>query len=220
MLASCRRKWRGFLLSHSARVLAFSLFLHQAGMASSPETDEMQAAHFDHSVQVSTQQDGNRIFVNASFRIPQPACEAYAFMTDYEKNLKAEPEIVEASVSRLAEDQVLIKRRIREFVLFFPIHVNMVVKYTERPGQGLNFQNAGGDMKEYFGTWRVEQEIGHSVVRYDARINLDSLVPDFILQHLIAMRLQDKFQRLAIRASQQSYTHSAFCLASAGPSGL
>lgn len=199
-----------------AVIIGIWLCLPQIPLASATDAPEGEAGSFNHNVRVATQQEGGRISINASFRLPNPACEAYAFMTDYEKNLKAEPEIVEASVNRLADDQVLIQRRVREFVLFFPIHVNMLVRYTERPGQGLDFQNAGGDLKEYFGTWRVEQETGHSLVRYDARINLDSLVPDFILQHLIAMRLQDKFQRLAVRAAQHRYTRSAFCLASGG----
>ena len=195
-----------------AVVICIWLFLPQIPLASASEVPEGEDGLFDNNVRVATQQEGGRISINASFRLPYSACEAYAFMTDYEKNLKAEPEIVEASVNRLAVDQVLIQRRVREFVLFFPVHVNMVVQYTELPNQGLDFKKAGGDMKEYFGTWRVRQEASQSRILYDARINLDSLVPNFIIEHLIAMRLRDKFERLAQRASQLRYENSSLCL--------
>ena len=94
-------------------------------------------------VQISVARKGDYFYIKASYVVPISACEAYAFLTDYEgaKNI---PGIISSKVLNRRERTVIVERLIEERVLMIPIKIESTLEYTELPNQGLNFKQIKG----------------------------------------------------------------------------
>ncbi|MBU6143736.1 MAG: SRPBCC family protein [Betaproteobacteria bacterium] len=175
------------------------------------------AAGVDPDIQVLTERQQGRIISKASFRLPLRPCEAFAFLTDYEANLRVQPEIKEWSVDRVAGNKVIVRRLVRDSVLLFPIQLETVVQYTEIGARELSFSLLRGDPKFYAGRWSISSEAGGSRVRYESEVDFALKLPAIVVDAVFRHRLREQFQFLADLVRQRDYQNAEACrLASGG----
>ncbi len=193
----------------SAAFLAFALLAlsHLAAFAAAADSD----------IQVLTERQQGRIVSKASFRLPLRPCEAFAFLTDYEANLRVQPEIKEWSVDRVAGNKAIVRRLVRDSVLLFPIQLETVVEYTEMRPRELSFSLVRGDPKFYAGRWSISSESGVSRVLYESEVDFALKLPTIVIDAVFRHRLREQFRFLVDLARQRDYQNAEACrLASGG----
>jgi hypothetical protein len=175
------------------------------------------AVGVDPDIQVLTERQRGRIVSRASFRVPLRPCEAFAFLTDYETNLRVQPEIKEWSVDRVAGNKVIVRRLVKDSVLLFPIQLETVVEYTEIRARELSFSLIRGDPQFYAGRWSISSEAGGSRVFYESEVDLALKLPAIVVDAIFRHRLREQFRFLADLARQRDYQNTEACrLASGG----
>jgi hypothetical protein len=145
---------------------------------------------------VSTTNQDNLIAISAHFTLPLTQCEAYRYLTD-NTSQTALPGIVYAKATRLASNKVQIDRRVKEYVLFIPIHLDSLIEVTELPFNGTDFVQISGSAKSYKGSWRlVPNESGTKFV-FSGTTDPGTMMPGFLVEHYINKNLRANFEEIA-----------------------
>lgn len=159
---------------------------------------------------VKVESAGNRFKVEASYRVPISLCGAYNFLTHYE-GAKYIPGILESNVVARSGNRVQVERLVQEQILLFSFSVRSLIEYAELPYQGLDFHQIKGDTKHYEGTWRLMDEGGTVLFKYQSVIEPNSLIPDFVVRRLIRRSIYQRFAKMAENAFQYGQDHLSEC---------
>lgn len=161
-------------------------------------------------VTVSVHKQGETFHVDASYEARMNACNAFAFITDYEaaKNIQG---IVESKIISRTGNKVVVERTAKETILFFPLQISSTIEYTERPYQGLDFEQIRGDNKLYKGTWRLESTGDATKFTYQSQLELNLLVPSNVLEYFVMHSIKKRFESMAAMAVDKSVRDDPRC---------
>ena len=153
------------------------------------------------NVQITIRPANGRFHINANYTLPIAPCSTYAFLTDYEasKNIAG---VVDLKILSRSANKVRVSRTLEEDILFFHVELKTVVEYTEVPYRQLSFEQVSGDAKFYKGTWKVVPEKDRSIVKYDAVVELDSIVPMAVIEYFMKNNLRERLESMAQKAAQ------------------
>jgi hypothetical protein len=152
-------------------------------------------------VQIGITSANGRFNINASYAVPIHPCGAYAFLTDYEasKNIVG---VVDLQILSRSANKVRVRRTLEENILFFNVELKTVVEYTEVPHRLLSFEQVSGDAKLYKGTWKLAPEKDKTLFKYDAIVDLDSVVPMAVIEYFMKNNLRERLESMAQKAVQ------------------
>jgi len=152
-------------------------------------------------VQIGIIPANGRFNINASYAVPINPCGAYAFLTDYEasKNISG---VVDLQILSRSANKVRVSRTLEENILFFNVELKTVVEYTEVPHRLLSFEQVSGDAKLYKGTWKLVPEKDKTLFKYDAVVDLDSVVPMVVIEYFMKNNLRERLESMARKAAQ------------------
>lgn len=153
------------------------------------------------NVQINIKPANGRFHINANYSVPIAPCNAYAFLTDYEasKNIAG---VVDLKILSRSTNKVRVSRVLEEDILFFHVELKTVVEYTEVPYRLLSFEQVSGDAKLYKGTWKIVPEKDKTMVKYDAVVELDSVVPMVVIEYFMKNNLHERLESMAQKAAQ------------------
>ena len=162
------------------------------------------------NVQMNIKPSNGRFHINANYTVPIQLCSAYAFLTDYEasKNIAG---IVDVKILSRSANKVQVSRVLEEEILFFHIELKTVVEYTEVPYQLLNFEQVNGDAKFYKGTWMLVLDKNKTTIKYDAVVELDSMVPMVVIEYFMKNNLRERLESMAQKAAQYRPSTALAC---------
>jgi len=162
------------------------------------------------NVQVDIKPSNGRFHINANYTVPIQPCSAYAFLTDYEasKNIAG---IVDVKILSRSANKVRVSRVLEEEILFFHVELKTVVEYTEVPYHLLNFEQVNGDAKFYKGTWMLVPDKNKTTFKYDAVVELDSVVPMAVIEYFMKNNLRERLESMAQKAAQYKPTTALAC---------
>jgi hypothetical protein len=150
----------------------------------------------DYKIKVDVTQQGSVFQTQASFYLPLSVCQSYRYLTDYDAATRI-PGVVSSATTRLEPRKARVERDLQERILFFPIHMRMVLEMTELPNQGTDFVQVSGEAKFYKGAWRLESEGTGTVFRYRAESEPDSMMPKPVIEYFIKNHLSRSFEAMA-----------------------
>ena len=152
-------------------------------------------------VQIGITPANGRFNINASYAVPIHSCGAYAFLTDYEasKNIAG---VVDLQILSRSANKVRVSRTLEKNILFFNVELKTVVEYTEVPHRLLSFEQVSGDAKLYKGTWKLVPEKDKTLFKYDAVVDLDSVVPMAVIEYFMKNNLRERLESMAQKAAQ------------------
>jgi hypothetical protein len=191
----------------TTRLLIFFLFLAS------------HSAIADSRLQVGETRNNSLYIITASFDTPLSKCEAFNFLTDYGA-AKELPGIIESVAHRISPDEVTVERTAVEEILFFHVRLHSVLKYTERPGQGVSFSQLSGDSKIYRGSWEILPNRRGSTLKFRGLWEPDTLIPDFVIEHFAKTELSGKFGAVARLAEKPKYRQASACRTHGPKSGI
>ena len=162
------------------------------------------------NIQINIKPANGRFHINANYSVPITPCNAYAFLTDYEasKNIAG---VVDLKILSRAANKVRVSRVLEEDILFFHIELKTVVEYTEVPYRLLNFEQVSGDAKYYKGAWKVLPDRDKTIIKYDAVVELDSVVPMVVIEYFMKNNLYELLESMAQKAAQYKPTAVLSC---------
>lgn len=162
------------------------------------------------NVQINIKPANGRFHINANYSVPIAPCNAYAFLTDYEasKNIAG---VVDLKILSRSANKVRVSRVLEEDILFFHIELKTVVEYTEVPYRLLNFEQVSGDAKLYKGAWKVVPDKDKTIVKYDAVVELDSIVPMAVIEYFMKNNLHERLESMAQKAAQYKPSTALAC---------
>jgi hypothetical protein len=152
-------------------------------------------------VQINIKPANGRFHINANYTVPIAPCHAYAFLTDYEasKNIAG---VVDLKILSRSANKARVSRTLEEDILFFHVELKTVVEYTEVPYRQLNFEQVSGDAKLYKGAWKIVPNQQKTLIKYDAVVELDSMVPMVVIEYFMKNNLQERLESMAQKAAQ------------------
>lgn len=161
-------------------------------------------------LQVAESRTGSLYTFTASFDTTLSKCEAFNFLTDYAaaRNL---PGIVESVPHRLSPSEVLVDRTAVEEILFFHVSLHSVMKYVERPFEGISFTQVSGDSKTYRGRWAILPKEHGTTLKFTGYWEPDTLMPDFVIDHFAKSELAGKFSAVAHLSEKKKYSDPSLC---------
>jgi hypothetical protein len=161
---------------------------------------------------VDVKRDGSLYAFTASFDTPLSKCAAYRYLTDYEaaKNL---PGVIESLAYRQSSGKVKVDRTADEQVLFFHVRLHSVMEYTEKPFDGIEFNQLSGDSKMFLGAWSIESNPQGSALKFHGLWERPLIL--FIIDHP-RNGLIDRFSAIARLAEKRKDTLSALRKSSGG----
>jgi ribosome-associated toxin RatA of RatAB toxin-antitoxin module len=155
-----------------------------------------QEALNPYDLKIAIARMGDRFQVSASYELPLTACEAFAFITDYE-GAKILPGIVDSKVLSRSGNKVRVARTLEERILFIPFEMRSELEYVEVPNKILFFEQLSGDTKHYKGSWRLLPEKGYTTFKYDAQVEPNSLIPSAVIEFFIKNMMRRQFESMA-----------------------
>ena len=183
------------------------IFWACCGLVSVSEASEKKPQS---NVSVSVHQSGNSFEVDVSYLTQMDACNAFAFITDYEdaKNIAG---IVESKIISRTDNKVVVERKAKETVLLFRLEISSTIEYTEIPYVGLNFEQIHGDNKIYRGTWRLDSKDGMTRLTYHSLIEPGFNAPKFVMAYFIKNSIRDRFESMSARAALNGHLKNSKC---------
>jgi ribosome-associated toxin RatA of RatAB toxin-antitoxin module len=132
---------------------------------------------------------GDRFQIIANYKVALTPCQALLYLKDYE-GAKSIPGIKESKIVKRSGNQV---------------------QYKELSDQIIDFEQISGDAKLYQGTWRIEPEGNATRFQFRANVELDSIVPNFIIEYFIKNQMSKRFEMMAESANQRASTLKLKC---------
>jgi ribosome-associated toxin RatA of RatAB toxin-antitoxin module len=186
------------------KLLINLIFLVCFGIANAQESSN------PYDLKIAITRIDDRFQVNASYQIPMTACEAFAFITDYESAKKL-PGIVDSKVLSRSNNKVRVTRTLEERILFIPFEIRSELEYVEVPNKTLFFEQLSGDANYYKGSWRLLPEKGFTIFKYDAQVEPNSLVPSAVIEFFIKNMMRRQFESMAEAALQKGSVPAKPC---------
>lgn len=152
-------------------------------------------AHYS-GLQVDVQRKGETYMLSASFDTPLNKCAAYHYLVDYELAKKL-PGVIESSAQRESEHTVRVDRTADETILFLQVRLHSVVRYVEKPYEGVEFTQLSGDSKTFQGAWEIESRQQGSTLKFHGQWEPNTMIPLFIIDHFAKNGLRDRFDAIA-----------------------
>ena len=146
---------------------------------------------------------GDRFQIIANYKVAISPCQALLYLKDYE-GAKSIPGIKESKILRRSGNQVIVERVVEDRILLIPIELRSTVQYKELSDQIIDFEQISGDAKLYQGTWRIESEGNATRFQFRANVELDSIVPNFIIEYFIKNQMSKRFEMMAENANQRA----------------
>ena len=153
---------------------------------------------------------GDRFQIIANYKVAMRPCQAMLFLREYE-GAKSLPGIKESKIVQRNGNQVLVERVVEDRILLIPIELRSTVQYTELSDQRIDFEQIRGDIRLYQGTWRIEPEGNATRFQFRANVELDSIVPNFIIEYFIKNQMGKRFELMAENANQRASTLKLGC---------
>ena len=153
---------------------------------------------------------GDRFQIIANYKVALSPCQAFLYLKDYE-GAKSIPGIKESKILRRSGNQVIVERVVEDRILLIPIELRSTVQYKELSDQIIDFEQISGDAKLYRGTWRIEPEGNATRLQFRANVELDSIVPNFIVEYFIKNQMSKRFEMMAENADQRAATLKLSC---------
>jgi hypothetical protein len=187
------RLWKGMarrrvLLS---RVLAVFALAAPSAFAALDETE---------SLRVRSEPSGG-IRATAALMLPAPPEIVQAILTDYRRW----PELFDVKM-RLANLEWHNGRAITDLYIkhaFLPGERRLLCESQVLPGGGLVTRLLGGDFKRYRRTWKLSPDgESRTHAEFDLLVEIDTLVPDWLVAYALKGELETHFRRVAQRAAE------------------
>ena len=156
----------------------------------------------DYELKVKVTRKGHELHTMASFHVPLDKCQAYRFLTDYDASGNI-PGVESSKTTRLGEHKARVDLSLKEMILFFPVKMNSVLEFDERPFLGTDFVQTQGHIKTYTGSWRMSPNPTGTTFNYQAVAEPDSALPMFVIQFFIEHRLTESFAAIAKIATER-----------------
>ena len=153
---------------------------------------------------------GDRFQIIANYKVALTPCQAMLYLKDYE-GAKSIPGIKESKIMRRSGNQVVVERVVEDRILLIPIELRSTVQYKEISDQIIDFEQISGDAKLYQGTWRIEPEGSGTRFEFRANVELDSMVPNFIIEYFIKNQMSKRFEMMAENANRRASTLKSSC---------
>ena len=153
---------------------------------------------------------GDRFQIIANYKVALSPCQAMLYLKDYE-GAKSIPGIKESKIVKRSGNQVIVERVVEDRILLVPIELRSTVQYKELSDQIIDFEQISGDAKLYQGTWRIELEGNATRFQFRANVELDSIVPNFIVEYFIKNQMSKRFEMMAENANQRAATLKLSC---------
>ena len=155
-----------------------------------------------YKLSVQVQQNGSTFETRASFQLPLSPCQAWSYITNYDAATHI-PGVVSSKSTRQPDGHVRVERELKETILFFPIRMHTVLKFTESPAQSTHFVQVEGEAKSHQGSWQLEPAGEDTVFHYQARSVPDTALPMPIIRYFLDKRLKSSFAAMADHAAHQ-----------------
>ncbi len=172
-------------------LIAFFLFTTSAVQSVEIE----QSNHLD----VKVSRNGPVFQVNVSYQVALDACNAFAFITDYE-NAKNIAGIKESKIISRNGNKILVDRVIEDRILGFPLDLRTVEEFTEVSKQKLVFEQVRGDAKFYRGSWILIPLERATKFIYESQFELDTYIPNSVINYFIKNTSQMRFEQMVQQA--------------------
>jgi hypothetical protein len=143
--------------------------------------------------------------IKMSYQAELNACNAFAFITDYD-NMKKITGVKELKVSSRKGNKVRVERVVEERVLGFPIVLFSQEEYTEVSLQKLSFEQTQGDAKFYRGSWSLTPLENRIKFEYESQFELDSYIPNVVINYFIKNSIQSRFEQM-VQLTKYVETH-------------
>jgi len=161
-----------------------------------------------YDLKVDVKRAGDAFLIHVSFIVPINACEAIAFLTNYE-DAKNIPGIVESKIISRDGNKVRVERHVQERIILIPITMKSIVEYTELSQSQLNFEQLVGDTRSYKGSWQIMSEGDGTKLRYESRVELLPFIPRIVIEYFIKNSIDERFEVIAKRAAAMKKTSVA-----------
>jgi carbon monoxide dehydrogenase subunit G len=156
----------------------------------------MADARGDAVPQVSVRDNGGVYGVTAQFEVPQPAAVALEVLTDYERIPRFMPDVKSSIVRERSADRIVVEQEAVARVMLFSkrIHLRLDVRTSDGT---ISFRDTSGrSFSKYEGSWRVTEQDGRTIVRYDLRAQPVFDIPAFLLTRLLKRDANQMIERL------------------------
>jgi ribosome-associated toxin RatA of RatAB toxin-antitoxin module len=163
-----------------------------------------------HDLNLQVYPKGDRFQIIANYKVALTPCQAFLYLKDYE-GAKSIPGIKESKIVKRSGNQVVVERVVQDRILLIPIELRSTVQYKELSDQIIDFEQISGDAKLYQGTWRIEPEGNATRFQFRANVELDSIVPNFIIEYFIENQMSKRFEAMAENANRRASTLKLSC---------
>lgn len=163
-----------------------------------------------HELDINIQRTGARFQVQVQFTAPVNACQAFAFLTNYEE-AKSIPGIKSSKVLSRESNKVLVERIATERILLIPIYLHSTLEFTEVSPLQLDFTQLKGDAKSYSGGWIITPDKRGVRFTHHAAFELDTAIPLFIVQYFLENSAAKRFEIMAEQVAQIQMATNSPC---------
>lgn len=163
-----------------------------------------------HELDINIQRTGPRFQVQVQFTAPVNACQAFAFLTNYEE-AKSIPGIKSSKVLSRESNKVLVERIAKERILLIPIYLHSTLEFTEVSQLQLDFIQLKGDAKSYNGSWIITPDNRGVRFTHHAAFELDTAIPLFIVQYFLENSAAKRFEFMAEQVAQIQIANNSPC---------
>jgi len=153
-------------------------------------------------LQVEVKREHDLYYLAASFDTTLTKCAAYRYLTDYEATQNF-PGVIASIVDRQSALKILVNSTIDEHILLFDVRLHLIMEYTEKPFDRIEFTQLKGDLKTFRGSWDIVPNKQGSTLRFKGFLEPDTLIPLFIIDHFIKNSLVDKLNAIALMAEKR-----------------
>jgi carbon monoxide dehydrogenase subunit G len=156
----------------------------------------MADARGDAVPQVSVREDGGVYSVTAQFEVPQPAAVALDVLTDYDRIPRFMPDVKSSIVRERSADHIVVEQEAVARAMLFSKRIHLRLDVRTNDG-AISFRDTSGrSFSKYEGSWRVSEQNGRTIVRYDLSAQPAFDVPAFLLTRLLKRDANQMIERL------------------------
>lgn len=146
--------------------------------------------------QVTVREEEGVYRVAARFRVPHPACVAFAVLTDYEQIPRFMPDVRTSIVRERFPGGALVEQEAVARIMLFSKRVHLLLD-VRTDGETVRFSDESGrSFSSYEGSWRVARREGQTVITYELSAQPRFAVPEFLLTRILKRDAGRMIERL------------------------
>jgi hypothetical protein len=108
-------------------------------------------------------------------------------------------------------NKVQVERIAEERILFYPLLLRSVLKFSEVSDKRQEFIHIEGDAKSYKGSWTIEPDKNGTRFTHHATFELETSIPFFLIRFFMENSATKRFEIMADRVLLQKNTLSGSC---------